>query len=423
MGAIYVFHMYMQIDNSTKYSYDRQCLPALGFSGITNLEDDLHRIVMVAHRHDVGRFFTHYPQNDLVVATARPHFDPSTNYQHQDQHEFQKIFFRNESRYITRKDLIINCPSLSKFNGCLTCAYSLGSLPCFIKVFPQLYSGNDRDLNFMRIDDLPRSTRSLPNVRTHQVYDNLIWVPTSHATSRWRGSRSGILLIGDISSPAQIAENVKSASESARQGHRTKVKIAEQCPQCYFGNMCQRRWRVRHCPEAYSREKVIASLIEKVTYTCRQEGLSLEELKYFINAGGHEVYPFGAQLTFRGLDKNFTHGVFYTKYGRNMIHCDLPHTRRLLQARFYHNHDYSHAVKPGRHCEVPDEMLGVYYELCRVNTCKRNYGGWNPYSKIKSLSIGRDETMQIDFFGQSSRYVRSYASLLGNMPYQLTELM
>jgi hypothetical protein len=127
-------------------------------------------------------------------------------------------------------------------------------------------------------------------------------------------------------------------------------------------------------------------------------------------------------LTFRGLNRNFTHGVFYTKYGRNVIRHDLPHTRRLLQARFYHDKDYTHAVKPSRHCEVPDEMLGVYYELCRVDHYKTSYG-WCSYSKIKSLSIGRDETMRIDFFSRSALYIRHYSTLNNQIQGQLTELM
>jgi hypothetical protein len=419
---IFVFPLALEIRLEPNQPYNNPELQGLGFSGIYDFEAQLPQLIPLATSYGFGRFFTYYSSKGLVVATSRPHYDDENNAYWQ----FKRTWFRNENRYLTRNEILENCPSLSKFNGCQTCQFHLGSLPCFSKsLTTTLKPSNSSDSNFLRYDDLPKhihhryDSRAIRRTQPVQGQPNMFWVPTAHLDQH-RRSRRVPYGVSHISMPDIIEQRIRAASAAAQEGHKTRKKL-EHCGGCYFVPYCTKRWLISQCGGPYTKEDILERAMSKVRAVCQRRELSLEELKFFINVGGHKVYPQGFPLIFRGLSDDFHQAMFHSKRGGYFCHVNFDVAKTWFKARYWYRDQYTRNTDHIFQHEITDEMLGAYLELCAYHRFKTS-DGWTQHSSIDSICAD-SAGLRISFFSHNcDRFVRSYATLFNKLPRLLSTI-
>lgn len=419
---IFVFPVALEIRLDDNRSYDNSELRGLGFSGIHDFEAQLPQLIPLATSYGLGRFFTYYSSKGLVIATSRPHYDDERNADWQ----FKKTWFQNEKRYLTRNEILENCPSLSKFNGCQTCQFHLGSLPCFSKsLTTTLKPSESSDSNFLRYDDLPKhhhhryESRAIRRTKPVQGQPDMFWVPTTHI-EQYRRRRSIPYGVAHINMPDIIEHRIKAASAAAQEGHKTRKKL-EHCGECYFVHYCTKRWIISRCGGPHTKEDILERAMSKVRTVCQRRGLSLEDLKFFINVGGHEVFSQGFLLIFRGLSADFQQATFHSKRGRYFCNVNFDVAKTWLKARYWYRGHYTRNTDHIIQHEITNETLGSYLELCSYHRFKTG-DGWSPYSAIDSICAD-SAGLRISFFSRNcDNFVRSYATLFNKLPRMISTI-
>lgn len=410
---IYVFPLLLEIRTSPNRYHDNPELSALGFSGIHDFEAQLPKIARLAAHNGFGRFFSYYPEKGLVVATARPHYESE-----EDKLIFKAIWFHEKKRHITKSEVLENCPSLSKFNACRTCQFVLGSLPCFAKALPTL-SGSLQNLeqDFLRYDDLPvrrRYHRGSPQ-RTRPVagHPGLIWAPPTHVKN-YRYGGCIVRSVRNVNVPDIIERRIEDAKKAAQQGHKTRERV-KHCPKCYFYNVCTCRWFVSRCGGPHNEKNILEKAMGFVHEACERRGLSLEELRFFINVGGHVVYPHGFPMVFEGLSEGFHKAVFHTRTGSYHERVDFDVAKTWLRARYWYRGQYTRNVDHVTRYEISDESLAAYWEICKHGRFKTG-NGWTPYSGISSV-YAIQSGLGVSFYSRNcDRRVHSYGTLFNKLP-------
>jgi hypothetical protein len=417
---IYVFNLALECKLTSSNSYERKLIPAIGFSGATGFED-LPKILPIARKYLPRVFVTHYPTKELLVAAAHPHFESDLN----DAPGFRRIYDAKNRRMIKREEVFIKCPSLSKFNACGTCHLEFASLPCLAKCLREL----KEDVWKCEFDPLdyetlkPACHSSPPLVPRRKLGPEFIWTAPSHAAQYRFRSKDGVVrtVSGVTGSAEKIEESIESYRRAGIEGLSTRALIVAKCPQCCFDNYCKyRRWQIRGCPpEGFKTEKLVEELMDKVNQNLMQQNMTRDELEFFINAGGHTVYPYRYQMIFRSLTGDFSQGFFTSGNGRRHYQFNIPTTKRLLQAKFFINGNYTNAVTDYSQKPVHDELVGCYYELCKQERYKTS-NGWTPYASIESISLSGG-SLKLDFFHQGYDVrVYHYAALYRNLPRRLS---
>lgn len=400
----------------TSYNDTARALPGTAFTGWETPEIP-SQVLDYSRGRYLLRFFVWYPKRSLLVVTPKPHVDKG-----QWQSEQQVIFCPDTQTTLSRKQTLTHCPSLAKFNGCNECPHTFGSLPCIAKVYPDL-KGKHIQEDVLDWSKLPSSYSARFYHSRTEKKGEIRSIACSHVTlgsyRRFR-YRQLVGIENYQGDHASLEEGLEMAHQSAKRAVQTREKIAAQCPQCYFFSHCEKRWRAKYCNEAYLVQHVHAYLAHRVEEALQQIKLSREELVFFVEAGGHTIYPNRGALTFVGVDLSRNRGVFYSDRGRYKQIFDLPTTRYLLRASYFREGLYTTPFRPSL-TDLTDELLGSYLELMRSDSIKTSRG-WGGAARIKSVSSLGSDRLFVDTFTSASLRVTSYNSLMGSTPYQLSYL-